>query len=63
MAHDSYCCGINFSQSTRPFPSRRNSTEYVGNILISSTLESDDPLIRECPEDCRPPSHLDWIYC
>ena len=60
IVHDSYCfCGID--NTTRPFPSKRHGTDYVGKVVHQELVQH--PLPEICPENCRPKEHPDWIYC
>lgn len=62
MAHDSYCCDR--FPLTRPFPIRRQGTDYVAKVVHQELVIAKDhtpPAI--CPEQCRPKEHPDWEYC
>ena len=66
IIHDSYTCNQFPSNFNRPFPTQRvnvdelaNIPNYVGTNGDSITLEEHG----ECPEQCRPEEHLDWILC
>ena len=61
MAHDSYCCAI-MPQGSRPFPTRRKSKEYVGQVHLK-TIQKDDGKVAQCPKECRPSNHIDWKFC
>lgn len=56
IIHDSYYCR-QFPNSVA-FPTRRNGTSYVGNLLEQ---ETEPP--KECPIECRPEDHNDWTFC
>ena len=76
MVYDSYFCQEINSYDIRPWPSQRyvnetNEPNFVGALLDSSTsranLTENSPnaelILEECPSQCRPASHQDWIYC
>ena len=58
MAHDAYSC-TDFP-NTRPFPTQRKQdiNNHVGSVTSEANI-----LQTECPAQCRPKGHLDWIYC
>lgn len=58
MVHDSYLCSV-FRDSI-PFPTQRKGNCYVSRINDCNFTTNDYP---ECPMDCRPKNHLDWIKC
>ena len=64
MAHDSYCC-LQYPQGSRPFLTRRKSNEFVGRVYLEIIpLDSGvNFTLVQCPKQCRPSNHLDWIYC
>ena len=53
--HDSYYCRL-YSNS-KPFPSKRVGFAFVGNSFANQTNT------KECPIECRPNDHIDWIHC
>jgi hypothetical protein len=62
MNHDSYKC-----QETGgiPWPSRRKGNCFVGcnsgcDPNLSPTMHSQAP---DCPIECRPANHSDWVKC
>jgi hypothetical protein len=57
VIHDSYTCAY-FSDST-PFISKRKGLCYIGSIGYCD----ENKKFFECPIQCRPKEHLDWIYC
>ncbi|XP_037071430.1 uncharacterized protein LOC119092579 [Pollicipes pollicipes] len=71
LEHDSYFCG-QFG-AFRPFPSRRDLgtfPHFVGDRVLLRDFERErvtreDWLfyIRKCPPKCRPPQHVDWLWC
>lgn len=60
MAHDSYCC-IDFPESTKPFPTQREGTTYVGDVIYLN--DSSAGVLAACKKECRPKNHTDWTYC
>ena len=56
IIHDSYLCL--FYNDSEPFPSKRKNKKYyigLNNYYVS--------MLTECPIECRPKNHTDWIYC
>lgn len=43
-----------------PFPSQRQNGEFVGAPVL---IYENQTISKECPEECRPKDHLDWIHC
>jgi hypothetical protein len=60
--HDSYLCNA-FGKS-RPYPTKRPTETYcyVSCNLCCNTTQIADKM-KECPVQCRPKEHQDWIYC
>ena len=58
VSHDSYNCTL--FPNTQPFPTERirQPNNFVGSIVISNNT-----LWVECPIECRPKDHPDWIHC
>ena len=58
VSHDSYLCQK--YPDTRPFPTERKKepNNFVAAIVTEKVLLWD-----ECPENCRPKNHLDWLHC
>ena len=54
--HDSYIC-MSY-QDSKPFPTERKVKDHVGSVWVPEPIK-----ITECPKECRPPDHQDWIYC
>ena len=68
VAHDSYHCQNFASEHNRPFPTQRLSgpnfsapeeVNFVGSPGQKISLEKNG----ECPQQCRPQNHLDWLLC
>lgn len=57
IVHDSYLCKL-FGGS--PFPSKREGDCFVGSTTNCNKYYR---FLEECPIDCRPKDHTDWIYC
>lgn len=54
ICHDSYYCKK--FEGTKPWPSQRVNGTFVG--------DKDNMRIKtECPKECRPPKHEDWLFC
>merc|ERR1711963_201623 len=64
LAHDSHLCKKYKDSETKAFPTER--MQGVGNF-VGSVIETGGSMSFteefECPKDCRPPDHQDWIYC
>ena len=47
---------------SRPWPTRRVGYEYVG---YGPTKKFAVEILKkkECPTECRPETHQDWLYC
>ena len=54
IQHDSYLC--KYFPGSIPYPSQRLSVyEIVG--------ATEGNKVPECPKECRPKDHVDWLYC
>ena len=58
LSHDSYSC-MKFP-NTKPFPTRR---ETGPNNFVAAVVEVGVTLTQECPPECRPSHHKDWVTC
>ena len=58
VSHDSYFC--HKFPYTRPFPKRRPVKE---NNFVASVVHDHGRLELQCPKDCRPQLHQDWLIC
>ena len=58
IAHDSYLCK-NYP-FTKAFPTQRRNEP---NNFVGSVVSENANLWQECPKECRPKDHLDWIHC
>ena len=63
LIHDSFNCQ-RFVDNSQPFPTRRPSVKghdiFVGCVKPCSGKQY---IFGECPVECRPKNHKDWIYC
>ena len=66
MAHDAYFCAMPEFQtaSVKPFPTKRKDElfNFIGCQVGREeriTFEKE----HECPVECRPTNHKDWLYC
>jgi len=57
LQHDSYLC--NSYPGSSPFPTQRNKNNYFVGCPGSCVGGSAE----ECPVECRPEEHKDWLYC
>ena len=64
LSFDSFTCQY-FNQGTqRPYPTQRPSMDcHLGCVRPCWQNSSRMMVPRPCPMQCRPPNHLDWIYC
>ena len=58
VSHDSYLCKK--YPNTRPFPTRRPKGP---NNFVASVVYENYSLTQECPKECRPKHHQDWLTC
>ncbi|CAF1559078.1 unnamed protein product [Adineta steineri] len=67
IAHDSYKCNTSYGKNSQPWPSRRpvvNST--FNNCFVGCVRKCCEPYaftLKECPLECRPKNHPDWLWC
>ncbi|XP_064094674.1 uncharacterized protein LOC135206989 [Macrobrachium nipponense] len=61
MAHDSFYCEV-YSSGWRPWPTERVNGSFVGLPRYRREY-ANITLDKECPLACRPPNHLNWLYC
>lgn len=61
VQHDSYLC--NQYPGSIPFPTQRQGSQFVGEIIRIEREEGGDFVLPHCPSFCRPPEHQDWLYC
>ena len=66
MAHDSYFCKKYASEKmlSRAFPTERKDERFN---FVGCKIQEDCRLYfnyrTECPPECRPKHHPDWIFC
>ena len=60
IIHDSYLCK-HYKDGT-PFPSQLKGNCFIGRI---GTCDDQNGILPygECPIECRPKNHTNWIYC
>ena len=69
MTHDAYSCTRPEYKTAvmRPFPTQRldEFDNFVGCPecpgCTRGRIYFEEPF--QCPKECRPPDHQDWIYC
>lgn len=63
-AHDSFHC-LRFRSSSRPFPKQRPSSYYchVGGYGCCGAQFLNASFPHECPYECRPHEHKEWVFC
>lgn len=58
IQHDAYTC--KYFNNSKPFPTKRDEMTFIG-------CPSHDCVgkvtIKECPVECRPNEHQEWVYC
>lgn len=65
LAFDSFTCGdFKHYGTQRPFPTQRPSVDcHLGCVRPCCQNSSRVILPKQCPKECRPVNHFDWIYC
>jgi hypothetical protein len=63
IIHDSFHCQ-RFQDNSKPFPTRRPSVKG-SNIFVGCVkpCAENQFTFGECPIECRPKNHREWIYC
>ena len=65
LVHASFHCSRNDGSEPEPFPTQRQLEEgtkcFVGCIRPCCT--NNTMPFNECPKQCRPKNHPEWIYC
>lgn len=67
MSHDAYFCK-KYPGLIYPFPSQRVTGvgNFIGAVMTNNnSITGELPLKKdfECPKECRPSNHIDWLYC
>jgi hypothetical protein len=65
LAHDSFLCKNGFGHTSEPFPTQRpsaNETNCFIGCVRPCCGDGKMPFV-ECPKECRPKDHPEWIYC
>ena len=66
LAHDSFHCLRNYGLKPEPFPTQRHLEKgtncFVGCIRPCCDKGTTMPFT-QCPKECRPKDHPEWIYC
>ncbi|CAF0898841.1 unnamed protein product [Adineta steineri] len=65
IVHDSFLCKSNFGQQPLPFPTQRPSFNETNCFIgcVRPCCGFGRPPFGECPKDCRPKDHPEWVYC
>ena len=58
VIHDSYLCK-NYKDS-EPFPTQRIGNCFVGRVGNCNSTATD---FYQCPRECRPENHQEWLNC
>lgn len=65
IAHDSFLCKTSYGHKSVPFPTQRQFTNdsdcFIG--CVRPCCRNGVKPFGECPIECRPKDHQDWIYC
>ena len=64
IVHDSFLCRHGFGHPTQPFPTQRPSVNETNCFIgcVRPCCGGRRPF-GECPKECRPKDHPEWIYC
>ena len=65
IAHDSFFCKHGFGHKAEPFPTQRPSANET-NCFVGcrrSCCGYGKMPFSECPRQCRPNNHPEWVYC
>jgi hypothetical protein len=65
IAHDSFLCKGGYGHKPKPFPTQRppaNKTNCFVGCVRPCCGRGKMPF-GECPKECRPKDHPEWIYC
>ncbi|KAF2362616.1 hypothetical protein FHG87_006642 [Trinorchestia longiramus] len=60
LQHSSFWC-TSFGKSVA-FPTQRQNGFFVGNPMYRKQYENSS-VNQQCPTECRPAQHQDWLYC
>ena len=65
IVHDSFLCRHDFGQKSQPFPTQRPSANQTNCFVgcVRPCCGKGTMPFGECPKQCRPPNHPEWIYC
>jgi hypothetical protein len=68
IIHDSYLCKS--YQYSIPFPTKRNGSCFIGaplnpDQINNCIIKKNGTIVNfyECPIECRPKEHKDWVFC
>jgi hypothetical protein len=65
IVHDSFLCKNGFGQKPEPFPTQRSSANETNCFVgcVRPCCGHGKMPFRQCPKECRPKDHPEWIYC
>ena len=65
LVHDSFHCLRNYGPKPEPFPTQRPSANETNCFVgcVRSCCGKGKMPFGECPKECRPKDHPEWIYC
>ncbi|CAF1063180.1 unnamed protein product [Rotaria sordida] len=65
LVHDSFFCMNDFGHKTEPFPTQRPSANETNCFVgcVRTCCGHGKLPFGECPKQCRPKNHPEWIYC
>ncbi|CAF0849642.1 unnamed protein product [Rotaria sordida] len=65
VAHDTFLCKRDFGHISRPFPTQRPSAYETNCVVGCSRPYCGHGILsfEQCPIECRPKDHPEWLYC
>lgn len=65
IVHDSFLCKGGFGQKPDPFPTERPSANKTNCFVgcVRPCCGRGKMPFGQCPKECRPKDHPEWIYC
>ncbi len=65
LIHDSFFCKNGFEYETVPYPTQRPSANETNCFLgcLRPCCGHGKMPFGQCPKECRPKDHPEWIYC
>jgi hypothetical protein len=65
IVHDSFICKTNYGQKPVPFPTQRPSANETNCFVgcVRPCCGRGKMPFNQCPKECRPKEHPEWLYC